>query len=66
MYSVECGLKYKLLDKWNVENPQKILDGNDEKKRDILASHNLEKILKKLGQQGNFKFPQLKLCIKIL
>lgn len=59
VYSVECGLKYKLLENWNVENPQKILDGNDKKKRDILTSHNLEKILKELGQQGNFKFPQL-------
>lgn len=60
VYSVECGLKYKLLDKWNEENPQRILDGKDEKKKDILTSHNLEKILKELGQQGNFKFPQLK------
>ena len=24
VYSVECGLKYKLLDKWNEENPLKI------------------------------------------
>lgn len=28
-------------------------------KKDILTSHNLEKILKELGQQGNFSFPQL-------
>ena len=60
VYSVECGLKYKLLDKWNEENPQRILDSKDEKKKDILTSHSLEKILKGLGQQGNFKFPQLK------
>lgn len=59
VYSVECGLKYMLLDKWNEENPQKILDGDDDKKKDILKSHNLEKILKELGQQGIFKFPQL-------
>ena len=59
-YSVECGLKFKLLDKWNEENPQKILEGNDVKKKNILKSHNLEKILKELGQQGNFKFPRLK------
>ena len=60
VYSVECGLKYKLLDKWNEQNPQKILEGIDDKKIKILKSHNLEKILKELGQQGNFKFPRLK------
>lgn len=60
VYSVECGLKYKLLDKWNVENPQKILESADDKKVRILKSHNLEKILKELGQQGNFIFPRLK------
>lgn len=60
VYSVECGLKYKLLDKWNEKNPRKILEGTDDKKRDILKSHNLERILKELGQQGNFKFPRLK------
>lgn len=60
VYSVECGLKYKLLDKWNVENPQKILESADDKKVKILKSHNLEKILKELGQQGNFIFPRLK------
>lgn len=58
-YSVECGLKYMLLDKWNEENPKNILSGNDDRKKDILTSHNLEKILKELGQQGMFKFPQL-------
>lgn len=52
-------MKYLLLDKWNEENPQKILNSNDERKKDILKSHNLEKILKELGQQGIFKFPQL-------
>lgn len=59
IYSVECGLKYLLLKKWNEENPQSILNSTDERKKGILKSHNLEKILKELGQQGNFKFPQL-------
>ena len=59
VYSVECGLKYMLLDKWNEENPQNILKGDDDRKKDVLTSHNLEKILKELGQQGIFKFPQL-------
>ncbi len=60
VYSVECGLKYMLLDKWNEETPKRIFDSSDDRKKDILKSHNLEKILKELGQQGNFKFPQLK------
>lgn len=59
IYSVEIGLKYMLLDKWSEENPKNILDSNDSRKKDILTSHNLEKILKELGQQGNFSFPQL-------
>lgn len=35
VYSVECGLKYKLLDKWNEQNPQKILAGIDDKNFDV-------------------------------
>lgn len=60
IYSVECGLKYMLLDKWREVNPKKILEGYDEKKKSVLKSHNLEKIVKELGQQGNFQFQQLK------
>lgn len=59
-YSVECGLKYLLLDRWHVENPQRILDGEDKKKKRVLTSHNFEKLLKELGQQGNFKLISLK------
>lgn len=35
------------------------MEGTDDKKIKILKSHNLERILKELGQQGNFKFPRL-------
>ena len=59
IYSVECGLKYMLLVKWREENPKEILESADERRKKVLTSHNLEKILKELGQQGNFKFPQL-------
>lgn len=59
VYCVECGLKYLLLDKWHEENPKNILLGDDEKKKNVLRTHNLERILKELGQQGAFKFPQL-------
>ncbi|MCC8047279.1 MAG: hypothetical protein LIP12_17625 [Clostridiales bacterium] len=59
IYSVECGLKWMLLDKWREVDPRKILDGADEIRKDILTSHNLQKLIKELGQQGNFKLPQL-------
>lgn len=59
IYSVECGLKYMLLDKWQVENSKEILEGMDEQRKNVLKSHNLEKIIKELGQTGNFKFPTL-------
>lgn len=59
VYSVECGLKYLLLDKWSVENPQMIWNSKNDKKKEILTFHNHEKIMKELGQQGIFKFPQV-------
>lgn len=59
VYSVECGLKYMLLDKWHEETSKEIFNGMDERKKKILGSHNLEMILKELGQQGNFKLPQM-------
>ena len=60
VYCVECGLKYMLLDRWHEDDPKKIFDSADEKKKDVLKSHNLEKMIKALGQEGNFKFPQIK------
>lgn len=57
VYSVECGLKYKLLDNWHENNPKEILDNKDDWRRPIIATHNLEKILKELGQTSVFKFP---------
>lgn len=60
VYCVECGLKYLLLDKWHENNPKKIFDNKEDKRIEIIGSHNLEKILKELGQLGSFKFPQLK------
>ena len=59
-YSVECGLKYLLLDKWHEENPQNIFANSDDLRKNVLGSHNLERILRELGQQGAFKFPQIK------
>ena len=39
-------MKYLLLDKWHEENPEKIIGNEKDKRRDVLKSHNLEKILK--------------------
>lgn len=59
-YCVECGLKYLLLDKWHENNPKKIIENKDDRRYSIIRSHNLDKILKELGQTGNFKFPAIK------
>lgn len=60
IYSVECGLKYLLLDKWNEDNPSIIISNTTDSRHYIIKTHNLEKILRELGQTGTFSFPQLK------
>lgn len=62
-YSVECGLKYKLLEEWKINSSDEIREifkNKEHPKHNILGSHNLQKIVKELGQEGQFKFPQLK------
>lgn len=62
-YSVECGLKYKLLDEWKIDSSsevRQIFADKNHPKHNILGSHNLQKIIKELGLEGQFKFPQLK------
>lgn len=62
-YSVECGLKYKLLDEWKINSAKQIREIYQNKqhpKHAILGSHDLKKIIKELGQEGNFEFPRLK------
>lgn len=62
VYSVECGLKYILLDKWEVvssEEIREILSDKTHPKHTILGTHNLRKILKELGQEGEFHFPDI-------
>ncbi|HBA48120.1 MAG TPA: hypothetical protein DCZ91_10055 [Lachnospiraceae bacterium] len=58
-YCVECGLKYLLLDNWHESNPEKIIKNKKDKRNKIITSHNLEIILKELGQAGVFVFPQM-------
>lgn len=58
-YCVECGLKYLLLDKWHEDNPKVIINNKDDKRNGVIKTHNLEKILKELGQTGTFRFPQI-------
>ncbi|MGM9572130.1 MAG: hypothetical protein ACI3ZR_07935 [bacterium] len=58
-YCVECGLKGLLLDQWNEPNPKKIIYNNDDRRSNIIKSHNLDKLLKELRQTGTFKFPRL-------
>lgn len=60
IYGVECGLKYLLLEQWHETSLKKIIDSGDEKKKDTVTSHDLKKLIKEVGQQGNFNLPQLK------
>lgn len=62
-YSVECGLKYKLLDKWSVNSLsqiKEIIQDKNHPKHNILGTHDLQKIIKELGQEGQFKFSQIR------
>lgn len=58
VYSVECGLKYKLLNEWRVNNPEKIFNNVNDPRHGVIKSHCLKKILKELGQAGTFRFPK--------
>ena len=59
-YSVECGLKYLLMDKWGIASLKEI--GEDHEKLNMLSTHNLNIMLKALGQQGMVKFLPFKTC----
>lgn len=63
VYCVECGLKYLLLDKWK-EPVREILKHKEGIRYGIITSHNLEKMLKELGQAGTFRFPQMETVYK--
>lgn len=58
VYSVECGLKCLLLSKWREDNPKEILANKNDKRHSVITSHNLQLLLKELGQT-RFQFPQM-------
>lgn len=63
MYSIECGLKYKLLEKWKINSSgeiREILLDKNHPKHNILGTHNLRKMIKELGQEGQFSFPRIR------
>lgn len=63
VYAVECGLKYKLLEKWEINvlgEIREILADKKNPRHNILGTHNLRKLIKELGQEGQFHFPQIK------
>lgn len=63
VYSVECGLKYKLLENWDIRSSneiREILTDQNHPRHKILGTHNLRKLIKELGQEGQFDFPQMK------
>lgn len=62
-YTVECGLKYKLLEKWDIRSTseiREILKDKNHPRHSILGTHDLRKIIKELGQEGQFDFPQIR------
>ena len=59
-YSVECGLKYLLMDRWGILSVSEI--ESDKEKEGLLGTHNLREILKALGQQGMVSFSSFKTC----
>lgn len=48
-YSIECGLKYLLMHKWDIRSTKEI--EKDREKKELLGTHNLKLILKELNQQ---------------
>ncbi len=59
VYSVECGLKCLLLKKWREDSPKEILANKNDTRYPIIKSHNLQDLLKELGQT-RFRFPQIR------
>lgn len=59
VYCVECGLKYLLLGSWHENSPKEIIENKEDKRSGIIGGHNLEIMLKELGQAGVFKFPHM-------
>ncbi len=59
-YSIECGLKCLLMEKWNIMSINEI--DHDAEKLDIMNTHNISKILKALGYQGMIHFPNIQTC----
>lgn len=60
VYSVECGLKYKLMELWNENSTREWIHDKDDHRAEIMKSHNIKRFLKELNQEGTFHFPQLK------
>ena len=59
-YSDECGLKYLVLKQWQIINYRDIADlvnNKDNPRNTIIKTHNLEMLMKELGQAGMFRFP---------
>lgn len=60
IYSVECGLKYKLMIHWHENSTKGWIDDKNDKRSELIKNHNIESMLKELNQCGTFHFPSLK------
>ncbi len=59
IYSVECGLKGLLLQKWKEGSAKPILDHEEDDRNKLIKSHDIKKILKALGRV-DYEFPLFK------
>lgn len=59
VYSVECGLKYKLLEKWRLLSIESIISNEKDRRGMVIGSHDLKFLLKELGQEGKFHLSQV-------
>lgn len=59
VYAVECGLKYLLLEKWDVDSSGGILKNGRDERYGELKTHNLQRLLRALGQD-RYQFPKIK------
>ncbi len=60
IYSVECGLKYKLMDVWHETSTREWIHEKNDERAELIKSHNVQNLLKGLHQEGTFHFPTMK------
>ncbi len=60
-YSVECGLKCRLLEEWQIDSTKIIQNEKDDGNYDVIRTHDIQRILKNL-KSPRYHFPVI--CTK--